>query len=63
MPLNYFKNLIFNGVLDNRSEIVMSFCNTTENSECIDLNNQTNKDAFISKYGAKHDIDVNYLNT
>jgi len=47
MPLNYYKNLIFNGVLDNRSEIAMTFCNTIENSECIDLNNQTNKEAFI----------------
>ena len=44
MPLNYSSSLKYNSVFESGSDIKILYCNVTEDKDCIDLNNQTNKE-------------------
>ena len=43
-------------------EIRITHCDK-DDINCIDLNNETNKEQFIQEYGAEIKIDLIYLNT
>jgi len=44
MPLNYSNGIKINGTFDVSSRILINYCDVSLDNNCIDLNNQTNKD-------------------